>query len=100
MRTAVTTLDISNEPVLVRLADEVRRDGRPRVLRRDGEDVAILMPAPAPRRRPRRGKGWTPSLEDLEAFRSAAGSWHDMDVDTLIADIYASRRLSRPPIDL
>ena len=39
--------------------------------------------------------------KDLEAFRSAAGSWKDVDTDKLMADIYESRRhSSRPPVEL
>ena len=102
MKDAIATLDISDEPLLVRVTEEMQRDGRPRVLRRNGEDVAILMPQP-PRKRARKSlKDWKPSTEDLEAFRSAAGGWKDMDTDTLIANIYADRRATadRPPVDL
>lgn len=39
--------------------------------------------------------------DDYRAFLSAAGSWSDVDVDHLLAEIYA-RRLSatRPPVEL
>lgn len=40
------------------------------------------------------------TAEDYEAFLSAAGSWKDVDTDRLLKDIYASRRSSRPPVDL
>ena len=47
-------LDISAMPDLARLADEVRAPGRPRRLRRAGEDIALLIPAhPAPKGRTR-----------------------------------------------
>ena len=35
---------------------------------------------------------------DYEAFRKAAGSWKDMDVEKFKADTYASRRLSTRPL--
>jgi hypothetical protein len=35
--------------------------------------------------------------EDYETFRSAFGSWADVDSDTLIEDIYETRRRSNPP---
>src|SRR5207244_3460205 len=43
-------IDIHTMPDLARLAKEVARDGRPRVLREDETDLAILSPA-RPRRR-------------------------------------------------
>jgi hypothetical protein len=39
------SMDISHDPGLLQLAQEVRRTGRPRLLRFDGEDIAVLMPA-------------------------------------------------------
>lgn len=41
----------------------------------------------------------TKTLADYEAFRSAAGSWSDVDTDTFIKNVYESRRnSSRPPV--
>jgi hypothetical protein len=37
-------IDITHTPELLRLVDEVETTGQPRVLRRAGEDVAVLMP--------------------------------------------------------
>lgn len=91
-------IDITDVPDALRIAEEVRRDGEPRILRRDGEDLAILTPLPRPKRR-RRDR--TLSQEDYEAFRSAAGGWKDIDTDKLIENIYESRRIStRPPVEL
>ncbi len=39
----------------------------------------------------------TKSDEDLAAFMTAAGSWHDVDTDRLIEDIYESREASSRP---
>lgn len=39
-------LDVSAMPELAQLADEVERTGRPRRLRRDGRDIAVLIPTP------------------------------------------------------
>jgi hypothetical protein len=91
-------VDISDAPELLRLAEEVRASREPRLLRRNGEDLAVLTPlAHAPG--PRRTRTNTPA--DLEAFRSSAGSWEEVDVDRLIADIYTSReRSTRPPVEL
>ncbi len=90
-------VDIDAIPELARLVEEVCATGTRRVLRRNSENVAVLIPAPRPRRR----RGKVLSKEDLEAFLSSAGGWADMDTDTLVANIYADRRASnRPPIEL
>ena len=84
-------IDVDDAPELARVVDEVRHTREPRVLRLHGEDVAVLRPVRRPaRRRTSREK----TEADYEAFRSAAGSWSDVDTDKLIADIYESRDLS------
>ena len=99
MNTHVTPIDISNNPELMRLAEEVARTKKPRELMRDRETVAILMPATT-KQTPRKKR--TKTKADYEAFRSAAGGWNDVDTDQLMADIYADRRRSnsRPPVEL
>jgi len=90
-------IDISDVPDILRLAEEVRRAGEPRVLRRDGEDLAMVVPLP----RAKKSRFKKPTEADLEAFRSAAGGWSDIDTDKLIENIYESRRIStRPPVEL
>ena len=92
-------IDISNVPELLRIAEEVRITNQPRILRRDSEDLAVLMPVtPSLQRRVKREI----TEADYEAFLAAAGSWKGLvDADKLIADIYESRRISsRPPAEL
>ncbi len=98
MAGAVKVVDVSDAPELLRLAEEVHRTHEPRVLQRDGEALALLVPVgPTGASRPRKRR----TSADEEAFRSAAGSWPDVDTDRLIADIYDSRRRStRPPVEL
>ena len=91
MAERTNVVDISDEPEIRRLAEEVRRAGEPRVLRRDGEDVAVVIPIHPPKSR--RGEH-SLTEEDLAAFRSAAGGWKDLDTDKLIENIYESRRIS------
>ena len=101
MAKELTPVDISNTPDLLRLAEEVRRSGQPRLLRRDSEDLAVLSPVATPTtRRPRKAKTYTEA--DREAFLSSAGGWKDnVDVDKFLEDNYASRdRSSRPPVEL
>ncbi len=101
MARAPQPIDISADPTLMRLAEEVATSGTPRVLRRDGEDVAVLMPVRSrrPLRRLRRG---VKTEADHAAFLASAGAWADLvNTDQLKADIAASRAASsRPPIEL
>lgn len=99
MKPELTPLDVEGMPEIARLADEVARTRRPRLLRQNGEGVAILAPVLRPRKR--RVKKPL-SQEDLQAFLASAGSWNGLvDTDKLIADIYADRRASnRPPVEL
>ena len=98
MARAPRPIDIGNLPELLHLVEEVRGSEEARVLRNDGEDLAILTPLRAPsKRRSRRVK----TKADYEAFLAAAGSWKDVDTDKLVADIYESRRrASRPPVEM
>ena len=54
MTQEIEATDISDRPELVRLAEEVRRTQRARVLRCDGEDLAMLTPLEPPKRRSRK----------------------------------------------
>ena len=91
-------IDISNTPDLLKLAEEVQASEIPYLLRRDGEDVAVLMPA---RRAHRRRVARSKSEADMAAFWSSFGGWKDVDTDRLSNDIYESRRIStRPPVEL
>lgn len=90
-------IDVADFPELRRIADEVQQTGEPRLLQRDGEDLAVIVPIAEARRSARRPK----TEADHQAFLSAAGGWADLDTDKLVADIYADRRRSnRPPIEL
>jgi hypothetical protein len=93
----ITRVDIGDTPELLQLAEEVRRSHESRVLRHKGEDLAMIVPLA--RKQPSGRKKSAP--EDYEAFRSAAGSWADVDTDKLIENIYAMRsRSNRPPVEL
>jgi hypothetical protein len=92
------SIDITNHPDLLRLAEEVSTTKSPRKLMRDNETLAVVMPVgttlPSKKKRAK-------TKADYEAFRKAAGSWKDVDVEKFKAAIYESRRLSaRPPVKL
>jgi hypothetical protein len=96
MKRALRTIDVSKFPDLLRIVEEVGMTGEARVLRRGHEDLAVVMPIARLAKRARRDK----SAADFAAFKSAAGSWSDVDTDKLVEDIYESRRSSRPPVEL
>ena len=98
MAKALKTIDVSDNPEILRIAEEVRLTNEPRLLRREGQDLVVVMPATIAAK-PRRKRA--PTAADYEAFHAAAGGWKDVDTDRLIADAYADRRMSdRPPVRL
>ena len=94
MAREIRPFDVGNMPELLRIAEEVKSSGEPRVLRNDDEVLAMVVPVPTRRRSASRKL----SAADRKAFLSSAGGWKDVDTDRLLKDIYASRRLndSRP----
>lgn len=92
-------IDINDASELLELAEEVHRSHTPRVLRHDGEELAMVVPLPHPPKGSKQGRKKTEA--DYEAFRRAAGGWADVDTDRLIENIYEDRRRStRPPVEL
>lgn len=93
------SIDIEEVGSLRDLVDEMRRDGEPRFLRVDDQNVAVLMPVQTHLRRQSRH---TVTAEDMEAFLSSAGGWKDIvDVEQFKRDNAASRRMStQPTIDV
>jgi hypothetical protein len=92
------TLDISNNPDLLRLAEEVRRRNSATVLRNGSEDVAVMMPVVSTgKRKATRSPFRKKSAADMAAFFASFGGWKDVDTDRLKADIYESRNRSTSP---
>jgi hypothetical protein len=104
------SIDISKVPELLRLAEEVRTTGEPRVLRRDREDIAVLMPIvqASPRRAgAAKAEASRPAPAAHEVARSragilaAAGSWKDIDAKALKEYVRERRQASsRRPVVL
>ena len=92
-------IDVEDLADFVRLVEEVRDSQESRVIRRAGEAVAVISPL-RPNRRRRHQRVITEG--DLDALRSAAGSWGDhIDIDKFLEDVYAARDLDdRPPVEL
>lgn len=78
----LSSIEISNVPDLLRIAEEVQTTGKARILRRDGEELALIIPLALTRRsQARRSK----TQADYDAFRSAAGGWKGLvDADQLL----------------
>ena len=99
-------IEVAEISALAGLVDEVRRSRRPRILRRDGEDVALLIPAPSHGARPARaGRLRPPTAEDVARSRAgieaAAGTWKDIDVEALSRELRRQRDITtRPPVEL
>jgi hypothetical protein len=72
MARELRSIDISNTPDVLKLAEEVKRRNEPYLLQRDSEDIAVLMPAP---KRKKLGTRVKPVTEDDPLFRSV-GSGH------------------------
>lgn len=49
MAKGLDQIDISNVPELLRLAEEVQQSNKPRLLTRDDEQLAVIMPVQQPR---------------------------------------------------
>ena len=98
MSTARKAIDISDNPELLRLVEEMNAAEEPLLLRRGDTELALLTPVKRPRARRRKREH---TAADRAAFRAAAGSWRDVDVEQFLADNYASRSIpSRPPVKL
>src|SRR6266568_3355240 len=81
--TPVDISTITTYPDLLHLVEEVNTTKQPRILKRDSETVAVLMPvatAIQPKKR-------TKTKADHEAFLASAGSWKDVDTETLLKNI-------------
>ncbi len=76
--------------------DRVTHDKETITVEKGPGEVVVLEPAPASS-----DVITKKSKEEIEAFLSSAGAWKSLvDTDKLIADIYESRKSSRPPVDL
>ncbi|MFN0071523.1 MAG: hypothetical protein ACKVVP_08565 [Chloroflexota bacterium] len=91
-------IDITTDHDLLRLAEEVRRTGEARLLRRGDDDVAVLSPAPGSTTQGASSR--SPSASP-DAFLSSFGSWADIvDADELKRTIREARSDRRPPVEL
>ena len=84
---------ISNTKDLLRLVEEVSETKTPRVLQRDNESIAVVMPlAPTvPAQRTNIWEDYNPKSVQA-ALRESAGALDGVDKEALLSDIKAARR--------
>ena len=90
------SIDISDMPDVLRLVEEANARDRPIILKRGDDELATIRPVErdVPPRKQMTG-------EQIEALRSAAGSWEGFDSEAFLEQLYAERELDhRPPITL
>lgn len=90
---SVTLNEFSNH--LTDFFEQVVRESKPIIVENDQGERAVLKPLG------RKLKSRPKTKADLEAFRAAAGSWSEVDVDKFLEENYKSRAISsRPPVEL
>jgi hypothetical protein len=115
MASELTPIDVTDTTDLLRIAEEVRRSGQPRLLRREDEDLAVLMPAEQPKRRGSRTQPVTnddPLMQLASSDRSgiqralsAIGAWEHVDAEDgpdMLDELDRLRHETKPtpPFDL
>jgi hypothetical protein len=106
MATEALRIELAEVEDLAALVDEVRQSRQPRILRQDGEDVAVLAPAGGSGGTTRRARLLRrPTAEEIARSRTgieaAAGSWSDVDTDVLKQELARQREVkTRPPVEL
>jgi hypothetical protein len=92
MNSTLIPIDISNNQDIIRLAEEVRATRTPRVLKRNRESIAVVMPL---------ATALLTQGEDIwkyydtkrvqKALKESAGVLAEVDRETLLSDITAQR---------
>ena len=78
---------------VMRVLEDVRRDHKPRIVERNGEGIAAIVPLDDASD----GILHRPTPEEVEAAFAAVGSWSDVDTEALKRSIREGRkRGSRP----
>ena len=98
MASEARAIDVADVGDLGTLVEEIRRSGTPRILRHDGEDVAVLVPVSnAERRHPNVAHLRCPTAEEIQCSRAgikaAAGSWKDVDTEGLRRELRRQRNV-------
>jgi hypothetical protein len=99
MASELRPVDLKNAPSLRDLVDEVRKTNQARIIRADGEDVAVLMPAPtrkqSPKRLHKRAFSRDDALWDVVGIGRSGVSDVSSNKDAYLAEAYLSESESR-----
>ena len=95
MSADTTPIEISNNPELLRLAEEVEATKKPRLLKRDNIPVALLTPVKKKQSSQAKSKAMKETL-------ALAGAWGDRDWNEVEAELDRIRHSSKPtpPLEL
>jgi PHD/YefM family antitoxin component YafN of YafNO toxin-antitoxin module len=98
VKTPARRVRVTNDRDLVAVVEAVRSDGAPRIVERDGEDIAVVVSPDEYESTANVPK----SRRNKEKLMALAGAWRDVDTDRLVADIYRWRHKSpaSPPVEL
>ena len=92
MSRSLAPIDISRQPDILRLAEEVQATGTPRVLKRDNESIAVVMPLATTN--PAQGAALWESYNAQQvraALQESAGTLTGVDKEALLNDIKEER---------
>lgn len=90
----IVPIDASKLPDLLRLAEEVKTTKTPRLIKRNGEALALLMPAgTAGKREPHKRTIWThyDSQHVKAALKQSAGALQGVNREELLSDLASQR---------
>ncbi len=92
MNSNITPIDISNQPDILRLAEEVQATRTPRVLKRDNESIAVVMPLATalPKQEEDIWKNYD-AKRVQKALKKSAGALAGVDKEALLSDIAEER---------
>jgi hypothetical protein len=91
MTGGLKAVDVSNSPELLRLAEEVERTRQPRVLRRDRQDVAVVLPLTARTAHGRREQTIEAQIWADAGIASPSDVWADYDPIVVRAALQQAR---------
>jgi hypothetical protein len=89
MSTHSTPIDISNNPQLLRLAEEVEATNKPRLLKRDNTPIALLTPV-------KKKPSSQAKRKAIKETLALAGAWGDRDWNEVEAELDRIRHSSKP----
>ena len=92
MSTDTTPIEISNNPELLRLAEEVEATKKPRLLKRDNIPVALLTPV-------KKKQTSLAKSKTIQETLALAGAWGDRDWNVVEAELERRSRNGKDEVD-